>query len=109
MFRTQSSEMRNSSAFQRRLPRAAQVFIIPSLLPPPIFTARRAGRTHLLGAQAYGTCSAMDQSLSVGLSAIARGDDEQNPEPVASMDGSMLVTNPDSVNCVHEHAVVIGI
>jgi len=102
--------MRNSSAFQRRGPRAAQVFIIPSLLQPPSITvgqrepflrvpARTAfglaahQRTHLLGARGYGTCSGMDQSLSVGLSAIARGNDERNPQQLASLYGSMLVTN----------------
>src|SRR5687768_3486342 len=106
MFRTQSSEMRNLSAFQLRHPRAAQVFIIPSWSPPPIFTGRCHARTHLLGAHRYGTCSAMDQSLRVGLSAIARGIEERNPQHLARIYRSMLITNfrrhalEDSVNCV---------
>jgi len=85
MFRTQSSEMRNLSAFQRRVPRAARVFIIPSLSPSPIFA-------HPVSARGYGTCSAIAQSLSVGLSAFARGNDKQIPQTLMSMYGSMLVT-----------------
>src|SRR5688572_27677700 len=102
MFRTQSSEMRNSSA-SSFAPSELRGSSLLNLSLSPFFTRRRRhGETHLRGATRRGTCSAMDQSLNVGISAIARRDYERNAESA----GSMLVANEDIVNCVQEHVVV---
>ena len=109
MFRTQPSEMRNLSATTLRPPLPKRMFVTFPFNNSAELRDRLPGEAHLVGARDYGTCSAMDQSLSVGLSAFARGDDERNPQQLSWMPRSMLVTNSDSVNCVQEHAVVRGI
>ena len=94
MFRTQSSEMRNLRAIQLRPPPPERMFVT---FPFNNFTELRGhllGEVHSISAHVYGTCSALDQSLIGGC------------ERTRTARGSMLVTNEDSVNCVHEHAVV---
>ena len=106
MFRTQSSEMRNSSATQLRPPLPERMFVT---FPFNNFTELRVrlpGKAHLVGARGYGTCSAMDQSLIGGCRQSSGATSSVTPERPRTARGSMLVTNEDSVNCVHEHAVV---
>lgn len=105
MFRTRSSEMRNFSAYQLRLPRAARIFVTFLFNNLAEFRGRLLGEAHMVGAFDDGTCTAMDQSFN-RMSAIVRYDERGPTERSRTARGSMLVGNEDSVNCVREHAVV---
>ena len=106
MFRTQSSEMRNLSAIQLRPPLPKRMFVTFPFNNLAEFRDRLLGEAHLVGARGYGTCSAMDQSLILGCRQSAGVMSGVTYERRRTARGSMLVTNEDSVNCVHEHAVV---
>jgi hypothetical protein len=104
--------MRNFSAFQRRLPRPARIFVTFLFNNHGDVRDRLHGEAHLDGARGYGTCLAMDQSLILGCpqsSGESSGMMSVITERPRTARGSMLVTNQDSVNCVREHAVVTGI
>ena len=108
MFRTQSSEMRNLSAIQLRVPRAARIIVTFPFNNLAELRNRLPPRAHLISACGYGTCSATDQSLKLGCPQSS-GMMSVIIERPRTARGSMLVRNEDSVNCVHEHAVVTGI
>lgn len=105
MFRTQSSEMRNFSAYHLRLPRSARAFVTFPFNNLADLRNRLPGKAHPIGARGYGTCSAMDQSLNQGCRQTS-GMTSVTIERPSTARGSMLVTSEDSVNCVREHAVV---
>ena len=105
MFRTQSNEMRNFSATQPRLPRAGRIFVTFLFNNLAELRGRLLGEAHLVGAFDHGTCLAMDQSLTLGCRQSS-GMMSLATERLRTARGSMLLTNEDSVNCVHEHAVV---
>ena len=106
MFRTQSSEMRNLRAIELRPPLPKRIFVTCPFNNLVELRGRLLGKAHLVGARAYGTCSAMDQSLILGCRQSSDATSSVTIERPRTARGSMLVTNEDSVNCVHEHAVV---
>ena len=106
MFRTQSSEMRNLRAIQLRPPLPKRMFVTFPFNNLAEVRNHLPGEAHLVGACGYGTCSAMDQSLILGCRQSSGATKSVTNECPRTARGSMLVTNEDSVNCVHEHAVV---
>lgn len=106
MFRTQSSEMRNLRAIQLRPPLPKRMFVTFPFNNLADVRDRLPGEAHLVGACGYGTCSAMDQSLILGCRHSSGMSSNVTIERSRTARGSMLVTDEDSVNCVHEHAVV---
>ena len=105
MVSIQSSEMRNLSAIKLRPPLPKRMFVTFPFNNLAEVRNHLPDEAHLVSARGYGTCSAMDQSLILGTSAIVRHDDVTSECPRTAL-GSMLVTNQDSVNCVREHGVV---
>jgi hypothetical protein len=109
MFRTQSSEMRNLSATKLRTPLPKRNFVTFPFNNFAELCGHLLGEAHLVSARDYGTCSAMDQSLILGCRQSSGVTSSVTDERPRTARGTMLVTNEDSVNCVHEHAVVTGI
>ena len=109
MFRTQSSEMRNLSAIKLRPPLPKRMFVTFPFNNLAEFRNHLPDEAHLVSARDYGTCSAMDQSLILGCRQSSGVTNSVTNECPRTARGSMLVTIEDSVNCVHEHAVVTGI
>jgi hypothetical protein len=70
--------MRNLSAITLRLPLATRIFITFPFNNFADLRGRLPGEAHLVSAHDYGTCSAMDQSLILGMSAIVRRDEQRN-------------------------------
>ena len=106
MFRTQSREMRNLSATNLRPPLIERIFVTFPFnklhRDSQLLAWRGAPGWRKQLRNMFGHGSVFDSRMS----AIVRRDEQRNHERPCTARGSMLVTNEDSVNCVHEHAVV---